>query len=235
VSARSLCFPGALAFDRQDHLYVADLENHRVLLFEHPETDDAATKVFGQADFTQALCNRGRLKPGAGTLCLGGFEGDYPVFFGGSSLAVDPQGNLYVVDSNNNRVLIYRDPLTSDATGAVADVVIGQDDFKQQLSGTGPRRFLGSLAVAVGPSGALYVADAGNDRVLEFQKPLRDTLADRVFGHAGFAAGGVRYPNLPPPATAANLLTPMGVAVDALGNLYIADTEHDRVLEYDKP
>ncbi len=235
VSARSLCFPGALAFDPQDHLYVADLENHRVLLFEHPETDDAATKVFGQADFTQALCNRGRLKPGAATLCLGGFAGDYPVFFGDSSLAVDPHGNLYVVDSVNNRVLIYRDPLTSDATGAVADVVIGQDDFKQRLGGTGRQRFSGPLAVAVGPSGALYVADSGNDRVLEFRKPLRDTLADRVFGHAGFTAGGVRYPNLPPPATAANLLTPMGVAVDALGNLYIADTEHGRVLEYDRP
>ncbi|HEY0554933.1 MAG TPA: NHL repeat-containing protein [Thermoanaerobaculia bacterium] len=235
VSARSLCFPGALAFDPQDHLYVADLENHRVLLFEHPETGDAATKVFGQADFTQALCNRGRLKPGAGTLCLGGFAGDFPVFFGGSSLAVDPQGNLYVVDSNNNRVLIYRDPLTSDATGAVANVVIGQDDFKQKLRGTGRQRFLGSLAVAVAPSGALYVADAGNDRVLEFRKPLRDTLADRVFGHAGFAAGRVPYSSLPPPATAANLREPSGVAVDALGNLYIADTWHNRVLEYDRP
>jgi sugar lactone lactonase YvrE len=233
VSARSLCSPGALAFDRQDHLYVADLENHRVLLFAHPETDDAAAKVFGQADFTQALCNRGRLNPGAATLCLGGFAGDYPVFFGNSSLAVDPQGNLYVVDSINNRVLIYRDPLTSDATGAVADVVIGQDDFKQKLRGTGPRRFSGLLAVAVGPRGELYVADSGNDRVLEFRNPLRDTLADRVFGHADFATGGV--PNLPPPATAANLLTPRAVAVDALGNLYIADTGHDRVLEYDKP
>jgi sugar lactone lactonase YvrE len=235
VSARSLCFPGALAFDSQDHLYVADLENHRVLLFEHPLTDDFASKVFGQADFTQTRCNRGRLKPGAATLCLGGFDGDYPHFYGSSSLAVDPHGNLYVVDSINNRVLIYRDPLTSDAAGAVADVVIGQDSFKQARRGTGPQRFAFIEAVAISPAGTLYVADIGNDRVLELHDPLVDTTADRVFGHADFATGGVRYPNPLPPATAANLLAPRGVAVDALGNLYIADTGHDRVLEYDKP
>ena len=41
------------------------------------------------------------------------------------------------------------------------------------------------------PSGELYVADPGNDRVLEFRNPRPDTTADRVFGHADFATGGV--------------------------------------------
>ncbi|PYQ55660.1 MAG: hypothetical protein DMF53_27660 [Acidobacteria bacterium] len=234
LSARSLCHPGALAFDRQDRLYVADLANHRVLLFEHPLTDDSASKVFGQPGFTQGSCNQGRSRRAA-TLCLGGFVSEsYPIFFGASSLAVDPQGNLYVADTLNDRVLIYRDPRTS---GAAADVVIGQDGFHQALHGTGARRFArGLLAVAVGPAGELYVADPGNDRVLEFRNPLRDTAADRVFGHADFATGGGPYPNnhLPPP-TAANLLSPSGVAVDAEGNLFVADTAYDRVLEYDRP
>jgi DNA-binding beta-propeller fold protein YncE len=238
LSAHSLCFPGALAFDRQDHLYVADLANHRVLLFEHPLADDAASKVFGQPGFTQGSCNRGRLfQPGAATLCLGEFESESnPHFVGASSLAVDPQGNLYVADTLNGRVLIYRDPR---ASGTAADVVIGQEGFRQALHGTGPRRFaFGRLAVAVGPAGELYVADPGNDRVLEFRNPLRDTTADRVFGHADFNTAGFPYPDyynpLPPP-TAANLLEPMGVAVDAEGNLYVADTAYDRVLEYDRP
>jgi sugar lactone lactonase YvrE len=237
LSDSSLCEPGALAFDAQDRLYVADLVNHRVLLFEHPETDGAASKVFGQPDFTHGSCNQGRSKPGAATLCLGDVEGESnPRFYGSSSLAVDPQGNLYVADSLNTRVLIYRDPLTSDA---VADVVIGQDGFQQALHGTGPRRFAFSdLAVAVAPSGDLYVADPGNDRVLEFRNPLTDTTADRVFGHADFTTGGVPYPDgvhVQPAPTASDLLKPMGVAVDAEGDLYVADTGYDRVLEYDRP
>jgi DNA-binding beta-propeller fold protein YncE len=237
LSARSLCFPGALAFDRQDRLYVADLANHRVLLFPSPLTNGAAGKVFGQAGFTRNRCNRGDRQPGAATLCLGSVEGESnPRFYGSSSLAVDARGNLYVADSANNRVLIYRDPLTSDAA---ADAVIGQDGFRQTLHGTGPRRFAqGRLAVAVAPAGELYVADPGNDRVLELENPLRDTTADRVFGHAGFTTGGFPYPDyyypLPPP-TASNLLQPMGVAVDAAGNLYVADTGYDRVLAFDRP
>ncbi len=238
LSARSLCFPGAVALDAQDHLYVADLENHRVLLFEHPLTDDAASKVFGQEGFTQGDCNQGHaFQPGAATLCLGEFESESnPHFVGASSLAVDPRGNLYVADTLNNRVLVYRDPLGSDA---VADEVFGQDGFHQTLHGTGARRFApGWLAVAVAPSGELYVADPGNDRVLEFRNPLQDTTADRVFGHADLAAGGFPYPDsyhsLPQP-TASNLLEPMGVAVDAEGNLFVADTVYDRVLVYDRP
>lgn len=234
LSARSLCHPGALALDGQDRLYVADLENHRVLLFEHPLTSDTASRVFGQTGFSEGRCNRGHLRPGAATLCLGSYADDFPVFFGASSLAVDPQGNLYVADTESNRVLIYRDPASSDA---VADAVIGQDGFHQKLHGTGARRFGGGLlGVAVGPAGELYVADSANDRVLEFRNPLRDATADRVFGQDDFATGGHRDPYTPvPQPTAANLQGPMGVAVDAEGNLFVADTFYDRVLEYDRP
>jgi DNA-binding beta-propeller fold protein YncE len=236
LSARSLCSPGALAFDGDDHLYVADLQNHRVLLFEHPLADDTASKVFGQPDFTQGLCNQGHRNPGAATLCLGEVdEGDgFPRFFGASSVAVDPRGNLYVADMFNNRVLIYRDPRTSDA---VADQVLGQPGFQQRLgTGKGPGRFtLGNLAVAVGPAGELYVADPGNNRVLEFPNPLQDATADRVFGHADFTTGGLPFNAPPPPPTASNLLQPMGVAVDAFGNLFVADTGYDRVLRFDRP
>jgi sugar lactone lactonase YvrE len=237
VGPRSLCYPGALAFDRQDRLYVADVGNNRVLLFERPRTDDAASRVFGQPSFARIQCNQGRGIPGAATLCLGVQDGESnPHLFGAASLAVDPKGNLYVADVLNSRVLIYRDPRNSDAA---ADVVLGQDNFSQDLQGAGPRRFAqGRLAVAVAPDGDLYVADPGNDRVLEFRNPLKDRAADRVFGHASFATPG--FPTLDffhplPPANASNFLRPEGVAVDALGNLYVADTFYDRVLRFDRP
>ena len=82
-------------------------------------------------------------------------------------------------------------------------------------------------------SGNLYVADEGNSRVLEYNTPLStDTTADLVFGQGGsftsavINSGGV---------SASSLYYPTGVAVDAGGNLYVADYGNHRVLEYDKP
>jgi sugar lactone lactonase YvrE len=236
IGARSLCSPGALAFDGQDHLYVADLENHRVLRFDDPLTDDTASEVFGQPDFLHSRCNQGRSQPGASTLCLGGADGSHDTFGGASSLAVDGQGNLYVADTLNFRVLIFASPL---ATGAAAVKVIGQSGFTERQTGTSAQRFSpGPLGVAVAPAGELYVADPGNDRVLEFDRPLRSAVADRVFGHANFTTGGTPFPSLRgplPPVTASTLHDPQAVAVDAEGNLYVADTADNRVLEFDRP
>jgi DNA-binding beta-propeller fold protein YncE len=234
VSARSLCVPGALAFDRDGNLYVADLRNSRVLLFRDPlRTDAVADKVFGQADFQHGVCGA----PSARTLCLGFEEGDiFPQFVGTAALAVDRQGTLYVADSVRNRVLLFRNAATSDA---VADAVLGQSGkFTTQSLGTGRKRFGGAPeGLAVGPAGELYVADTANDRLLVFDDPLRRDSADRVFGHADFNTGGnplSPYVAIPPP-TAKNLLRPHAIAVDGMGDLYVADTEYNRVLAFDRP
>jgi DNA-binding beta-propeller fold protein YncE len=233
-TARGLCNPGALAFDRDDNLYVADLFNHRVLLFRAPlQGDDAAGKVFGQPDFQHGGCSR----PSARTLCFGFTDGTLnDHFFAASGLAVDARGNLYVSDAYDNRVLIFLDAATSDT---VADAVLGQDGkFTTALQGTGPRRFGGFQGgLAIGPGGELYVADTANDRLLVFDEPLRRDTADRVFGHPDFDAGGAPPPlyDYTPPATAASLLRPRTLAFDASGNLYVADTEYNRVLRFDRP
>jgi sugar lactone lactonase YvrE len=235
LGARSLCYPGALAFDRDDNLYVADLLNNRVLLFRDPLNDGVADKVFGQPDFQHGGCGN---PPGARTLCFGYEDGDINVhFYGASGLAVDPRGTLYVADSFDNRVLIFRDAAASDA---VADAVLGQSGkLTTRLAGTSPRRFgdFGLGGLAVGPGGALYVADTTNDRLLVFEDPLRRDSADRVFGHPDFATGGspLSLFDATPPATAKGLLRPHALAFDALGNLYVADTEYNRVLRFDRP
>ena len=89
------------------------------------------------------------------------------------------------------------------------------------------------VGVAVDGAGNLYVADDGNSRVLEYNTPLTtDTTADTVFGqggnftsddcdNGGFSANSLCYPD--------------GVAVDGAGNLYVADTDNSRVLEYNTP
>jgi DNA-binding beta-propeller fold protein YncE len=251
ADARSLCHPGALAFDRDDNLYVADLGNHRVLLFKDPLRDGVADKVFGQPNFQAGDCNRGNgFDARAVGLCFG-YEDGYPnsYFFGAGGLAVDTQGNLYVADSLNNRVLIFKDAARSDT---VPDAVLGQDgNFRTRLSGTGAKRFggtrpdspdstFGPSSLAIGPRGELYVADSTNDRLLVFLNPLRDDVADRVFGHPGFDIPGVPLasefgPSPLPPPTAARLLRPTALAFDVEGNLYVADTFYNRVLVFDRP
>ena len=87
------------------------------------------------------------------------------------------------------------------------------------------------VAVAIAPSGDLYVADSGNNRVLEYSSPLTNATAENVFGQNGsFTStsadnGGV---------SASSLNAPLGVAVDGSGDLYIADS-NNRVLEYSSP
>jgi uncharacterized protein (TIGR03437 family) len=75
-------------------------------------------------------------------------------------------------------------------------------------------------AVAVAADGTLYVADSLNHRVRRIHNGKIDTAAGS--GVQGFAGDGGG-------ATAAQLNTPCGLAVDASGNLYIADTANHRV------
>ena len=79
----------------------------------------------------------------------------------------------------------------------------------------------------------LYVADASNNRVLEYSSPLTtDTVADRVFGQGGsFTSGACNLGGI----SASSLCAPSMIAVDGSGNLYVADTSNNRVLEYNSP
>src|SRR5438034_10735484 len=82
-----------------------------------------------------------------------------------------------------------------------------------------------------------YVADAGEEGVLEYGTPLTTgcaggTTADRVFGQGGsFTSNLCNNGGL----SANSLCSPRHVALDGAGNLYVADTDNNRVLEYDTP
>ena len=77
------------------------------------------------------------------------------------------------------------------------------------------------------------MADNGNNRVLEYNTPLTSgTTADTVFGQGGsFASGTANNGGL----SEDSLSSPTGIAVDASGNLYVADDGNNRVLEYNCP
>jgi len=146
-------------------------------------------------------------------------------------VGLDAGNNLYVADEGNNRVLRFDAP---PANNQNASRVYGQADFSggnandPAISATSMN---GPVYVAVDPvTGSLYVADAINNRVLEFEDPANDSTADRVFGQGGdFTTntqnnGGVSADSLGDVA---------GVAVDPDGNLYAGDRLNHRVLSYD--
>lgn len=228
-----------LAIAPSGRLYVSDPENHRVLSWPNATTFAsfaAADMVFGQPDFVSSTLNNGGVSATSLALPQG--------------VWVDAAGGLWVTDAFNHRVLRFRDPET-DATPAVADQVIGQPDFASsgEQFGAGKESpnergllFPGRVVVrGVGlPAGDIWIADSGNSRVLRF--PLVESnapTATHVFGQ--FGRFDTRVPNNDGTgqsgccASAANLFNPIGIAVDAVGVLYVADWQNHRVLIYQNP
>jgi uncharacterized protein (TIGR03437 family) len=76
-------------------------------------------------------------------------------------------------------------------------------------------------AVAVDAAGNVYIADSGNHRI---RKVSASGIISTVAGTVKLGFNGDNQP-----ATAASLTDPEGVAVDAAGNLYIADTSNQRI------
>ncbi len=156
-------------------------------------------------------------------------------------------GNLFVADSINNRVLEYDAPLTTTANqvfGQAGSFVTGDCDGDTFDTGSSADDLCNPTGVALDPAGNLYVADNNNGRMVEYNPPLTtNTTADLVFGQGGdFTSNTCNFDvgvlNDTDASTANDLCTPTGVAVDGLGDLYVADagsSGNNRVLEYSTP
>lgn len=156
LSADSLCDPGEIAVDADSNLFAVDRGNNRVVVYADVFINGGgADRIFGQESATTAACGSG-----ATGLCSP------------SSLALDRGGNLLVADTDNNRILVYDTPLTSDTT---ADRVFGQPDLVTTTCNTGgvsANSLCRPTGVAIHPADdVIFVADAGNQRVLRFDAP----------------------------------------------------------------
>jgi sugar lactone lactonase YvrE len=215
-SASDLHDPAGAALDAAGNLYVADTANNRVLEYDAPlSSGKAASRVFGQPDFTQYAPNNGGVRATS--------------LFVPDALALDKQGNLYVADGLNNRVLEYDAPLISTMA---ASRVFGQPDFTHNDRGLSANGLSLPEGVTLDQQGNLYVGDTVNNRVLEYDAPLASGMAaSRVFGQPTFITNTSNNGGL----SAKSLDIPAGVVLDALGNLYVADTGNSRVLVYSAP
>ncbi|SPF06464.1 NHL repeat-containing protein [Streptomyces sp. MA5143a] len=139
-----------------------------------------------------------------------------------NSTAVDTSGNFYIADTENHRVRKV------DAKSRKITTVAGNGD--QDYSGDDGPAVDAALnyprGVTVDPAGNLYIADTENNRVRRVDATtgtIRTVAGDGTAGSGGDEAAAI----------AAQLYTPFGVALDAAGNLYIADTDNARVRRVD--
>lgn len=153
----------------QGDLYVNDMENHRVLKYIRPfETDTVADNVWGQSDFSGHLCNKGG-SVSATSLCFG-WSGNNNWNAG---VEVDPQGNLWVADSKNNRVLRFPSGSTT------ANLVLGQSNFTSNSAGSGLNQLSAPAAVRVNSQGWVYVADYQNSRIVRYKTPTTGATGEK--------------------------------------------------------
>jgi hypothetical protein len=149
------------------NLYVADINNQRVLEYNTPLNassgesgagDATADTVFGQGgSFTSKKCNLGGRS--ANSLC------------GPTAVAADNAGNVYIEDGTNSRVLEYNTPL---ASGTTAEQVFGTCGgfTSSECTGVSASSLTSPSGVAADAAGNLYVVDSGDNRVLEYDQPL---------------------------------------------------------------
>ena len=159
---------------------------------------------------------------------------------GPESIAVDGNGNLFVADTYNHRILVFLNPDT-DATPLQADSVLGQLDLSIGIADYDSNNADGVMegfcyvrGLAVDSANRLWAVDEFNYRVIRFDTPLTlGTLPSKVFGQAALdtnPAGCVEGASGNSGANKFGL--PLGVAVDAQDTLYVTDISNNRVQRF---
>ncbi len=202
ATSASLNEPAGVAVDPAGNLYIADHGNDRI---RKVSPDGIITTMAGNGGF--------RFRGDGGPATSASLNEP-------AGVAVDPAGNLYIADQFNDRVRKV------SPGGIITTVAGGGSPLFPDIGDGGPATSASlneAAGVAVDPAGNLYIADQFNDRVRKV------SLGGVITAVAG--GGSPLFPDIGDggPATSASLNRPAGVAVDAAGNLYIADTFNDRI------
>src|SRR5439155_1177468 len=197
----SLNSPASVAQDASGNLYIAEYANHRI------------RKVTAATGIITTVAGNG----------INSFAGDGGAATSASlsspaGVALDASGNLYIADYFNNRIRKV------DAASGIITTVAGNGSFG--FAGDGGAATSASLSgpagVAVDAGGNLYIAAYSNHRIrkVDAATGIITTMAGN--GNPTFAGDGGA-------ATSASLNFPASVALDASGNLYIADPNNNRI------
>ena len=256
--AAQLNFPAGVSVDGAGNLYIADEWNHRIRRVDLSGTittlagtgrrgfsGDGGTAVSARLNYPNGVAvdgagnlyiadsdnHRIRRTDASGTITTiagtgeRGFNGDgvtaasaqlsYP-----TGMAVDGAGNLVFADAGNNRIRRI------DASGTITTLAgTGEGDFSGDAGPAVAAKLNGPRDVAIDSAGNFVFADYGNNRIRRID-PSGAITTIAGTGQSGFSGDGG-------PAAAAELNFPEDVAIDGVGNVYIADTANHRIRRVD--
>ncbi len=200
--------PTGVVVDSAGNIYIADIGRS---LIRKVDTHGIITTVAGFI---------GEQAPKLGD---GGPATKASIYIAGNKngLALDAAGNLYIAEYGHQRVRKV------DTGGIITTVAgTGHGDFSGDTGPASKAALHNPTGVAVDRAGNIYIADSLNFRIRKVDK---NGIITTVAGNGNFALesgdGG--------PATDAAINAPVGVAVDAAGNLYIADHDGPTVRKVD--
>ncbi|MGH9604658.1 MAG: Ig-like domain repeat protein [Terracidiphilus sp.] len=215
-----LYIPSGLAIDGAGNLYIADSVNGEI------REIDAATGIISVVAGGAATVCGGATDP-MGDGCLA----TAAILNSPQGVTADASGDLFIADSSNNRIREV-----NASTGLITTVAGGG-------SGCGNKSVVGDgcpaasaelktpYAVAFDAQGNMYIPDSGDNEVREVlagsngvitsSSDIEDFAGNGISGNAGNDG----------PAFKSELDTPSGVAVDPAGDVFIADTRNNRIME----
>jgi sugar lactone lactonase YvrE len=202
ATTAKLAFPYSIAVD-QGNLYIADYNNYRLRL------------VDGGGNISTVAGN------GSTNFCCDGYPATSASLFGPEGAAVDPNGNLIITDSSNNRLRMV------DTSGNVS--TIGGTGVAGYGGDGGPAingQFNYPQNVVLDTAGDVFFCDYNNNRIRRVDASTGIVTTVAGTGVAGFSGDGGL-------ATSARINAPNGLAIDASGNLFIDDSSNRRIRKVD--
>jgi sugar lactone lactonase YvrE len=203
AATAALSGPSGVFVDRFRNIFIADTFNNRI------------REVVAATGLIQTVAGNGQF----------GFSGDggpatSAALDGPEGLFVDRSGNIFIADTSNDRI---REVVA--ATGIIQTVAgNGLSGFSDDGGPATSAALNDPEGVLVDGSGNIFIADTGNQRIRKVLAATGVIQTVAGTGNFGFAGDGG-------PATNATLFRPSDLSIDGLGNIFIADTNNNRIRE----